>query len=1114
MKSILAILVLAVLSLSTLSAMAPYVYAESYYKGQMAPPCSDDTSIQNDYLQIAVRDPPSSDAAKFTLGNTGGDPANPNDDNRILLYGHPYPWSSFTTVRIDGSNYIYGSSVGTFTQNPTSYLTYIKTVWVTHNVQVSQVLALTLNPSTNRVDTMEIRYMLENLDLTNSHNVGLRILLDTMLGSNDGAPFQVPGTGAVTTEREYVGSAIPDYWQSFDDLNNPTVVSQGTLRGGDATIPDRVIFASWPDFYSTTWDYAVTPGKIFGSTYYPDSSVGLYWNPITLGAGQRIEYVTYYGLSGYSQSMLPPLTLSVSGPLSLSIVGGAYSPNPFTVTAYVQDVSTGIINNVAITINLPTGLSLVGSPATQTIPSLNPNEVRSVSWSLRAADQASDTLLSYTVSATATGVSQRTVTRSVLIPALSLTYDTTFRSNPNGYQFNNPTLPTLSWDLFRGTFGADEVEINGQARPRATNYYNNNFRTFASGGSCFGMSSSSLVLYQNSHSAWDLGSDRNRLLDNIGEWFLDINLNGQHDDWEPFWDSNGNGIWDSVRTWGVFPSFIQTPTDWVETYQGRWSDAAIQANRQSNPTPNDAYNKLKQRMASGSWTQNPVVLVFWWRNAAGGTVGHAVVPYRIEESADHQQANVRIYDNNFPGQERTFIFNLATNTARDPDYNGGNDLPGGVGTPPVEVIDLSAIQMEPQMADYDTITPSAHLLYTDTAGNHLGYVNGQFESEINGAYLLQVPADGEIIQPESYFVGNLDLRRELFGTEFGTATVSIMRPNTLVIVDALVTPTSHDEIHISSDGLTVQFISYSGTSSVSIMLDVETSDFARLVQVYGFGVEAQSSVEISFSSDLNTVTLTNNGVTKACNIHFEQIGSGAATYDSVAPVILNENSAQNMQFMDDEPPSLVVENPPAGWALQDGVIFIASASDASGIHSLNFSIREANGDQGISVGFEDIPATYNAMTGKWEWFFNTLQLPDGFYIVLVSAQDNLGNTASITVPYSIRNWAVLELLPATPNNKAGRTMPVKFALRVAASVDPNQPFVYNEELTIKIYATDNPSNILQTSTFGDTARDYRINTTSEHYITNFQTLKTPKTYTVEIWRKNMLIGSFNFKTVK
>jgi hypothetical protein len=222
----------------------------------------------------------------------------------------------------------------------------------------------------------------------------------------------------------------------------------------------------------------------------------------------------------------------------------------------------------------------------------------SVSWLVSAADQANDVLLSYTVSAVATGVSQRTVTRSILIPALSLTYDTTFRSNPNGYQFANPSVATLSWNLFRGTFGADEVEINGQHRPLATTYYNNNFKTYAGGGSCFGMSSSSSVLFQNSYSAWSLGADRNRLLDNIGEPFTDTNSNGQYDPGEPFTDTNGNGVWDSVRTWGVFPSFIQTPTDWVETFQGRWSDAAIQADRQVNPTPNDAYTKLKQQLVT------------------------------------------------------------------------------------------------------------------------------------------------------------------------------------------------------------------------------------------------------------------------------------------------------------------------------------------------------------------------------------------------------------------------------------------------------------------------------------------------------------------------------------
>jgi uncharacterized repeat protein (TIGR01451 family) len=237
-------------------------------------------------------------------------------------------------------------------------------------------------------------------------------------------------------------------------------------------------------------------------------------------------------------------------------------------------------------------------------------------------------------------------------------------------------------------------------------------------------------------------------------------------------------------------------------------------------------------------------------------------------------------------------------------------------------------------------------------------------------------------------------------------------------------------------------------------------------------------------------------------------------YNSTDNVGNIESTQTNSTTLDNSGPLIIVENPHAGWALQGGVTFIASASDLSGTHSLNFSIREANGGQGIPVGFEDIPATYDAITGRWNWYFNTLQLPDGYYIVLVNAEDNLGHTASTTVPYSIRNWAVLKLLPATQNNKAGRTMPVKFALRVNASVDPNQPFVYNEELTITIYATSNPSNILQTSTFGDTARDYRIISVSELYITNFQTLKTPMQYRVSVYRGTFRIDYFSFATVK
>jgi len=221
---------------------------------------------------------------------------------------------------------------------------------------------------------------------------------------------------------------------------------------------------------------------------------------------------------------------------------------------------------------------------------------------------------------------------------------------------------------------------------------------------------------------------------------------------------------------------------------------------------------------------------------------------------------------------------------------------------------------------------------------------------------------------------------------------------------------------------------------------------------------------------------------------------------------------------DTTPPMVAVEFPTEGLAVQDGITLEASASDLSGVAAVYFYVREPNGAQGqvVSPEFEHLPATLNSGTGKWEYGFDTLALPDGNYIVLAKGVDTYDNEGwSDCVPFSVRNWAVIELLPASQNNKAGRTMPVKFALRVSALVDPAQPFVWNDALAIKIFATSNPGVILQTSTFGSESRDYRIDNNSL-YITNFRTSKVPMQYTVEIWRtsKNFIVGSFTFSTVK
>jgi hypothetical protein len=220
-------------------------------------------------------------------------------------------------------------------------------------------------------------------------------------------------------------------------------------------------------------------------------------------------------------------------------------------------------------------------------------------------------------------------------------------------------------------------------------------------------------------------------------------------------------------------------------------------------------------------------------------------------------------------------------------------------------------------------------------------------------------------------------------------------------------------------------------------------------------------------------------------------------------------------------PQVTIITPQDDVAVQDGVTFQGKAFDFCGIYTVSFSLREPDGGDGTDIGYEDLEATYNSTSGYWEYWFDTTKLQDGYYVIIARATDDAGNEGmSSVVPFSIRNWAVITKLPSTPNSKAGRTMPIKFSLRIAKSVDPAMPFVYNEDLEIRIYRCDNTScsskTLMQTSVYGTKSTDYRIDVTAQLYQTNFQTQKTPAQYLVEIWRptKNFLVGSFAFKTVK
>ena len=362
--------------------------------------------IYNDYLELICY------GGNYSLGTTGGNPESTSDNNARLLYGYPGSGTSYTTIRIDGCDYKFSPSSITYGENViVASNTY-------DNVMVSLCFSLVYNQYTGRDDVAEFYYTIENTDET-VHNVGIRIMFDTMLGNNDSSPFRLPGIGDVTTETDLKGDDVPEFWQSFDSLTSPKVIAQGTLKIDDVSTPDRVRFTNWSIASSNPWDYTRTVGSSNG-----DSAVCLYWNPKTITNGDVFKCSTYYGLSSLQQDGTPPLAVALTGATKLEVEHNpnetdSYNPNPFTVTAYIQNIGDGDAQNVSARLNLPSDMTIVEGVETVDLGDLAVNSSqKQVSWKVWVEPNSISSIKSYSVTVSASNVDAKTIQRNVEIPAL------------------------------------------------------------------------------------------------------------------------------------------------------------------------------------------------------------------------------------------------------------------------------------------------------------------------------------------------------------------------------------------------------------------------------------------------------------------------------------------------------------------------------------------------------------------------------------------------------------------------------------------------------------------------------------------------------------------------
>ena len=373
------LLPLAVIALFLLSVVAHDLWLVLFSSAKLVDP--------NPYIAIRFHDAPDDKLPMPTMrfGLVMLRPEDPTHPDRLKrLTFDERGRSNNTCLRVDGDDYLFGQPPGTWIEmkgklegsrdgRPRDGLASSWQLAQT-KIKVTQEVEIVPGEQSRRLDTCLVRYVIENKD-THRHSVGIRFMLDTFIGFNDGVPFTIPGaTDLCDTKKLFRTSAeVPDFIQALekDNLSDPGTVAYLQFRiGNQVESPSRVMLGGWPNpelqtigwktakAQLTGWDVPFLSIKErIGRQTANDSAVTMYWDPQPLAPDQTRVVGFTYGLGEVD-------TRESGGHLLLTVGGRLVRNGEFTLTALVHNPQPG----EKLTLTLPPGFSIVKGDATQAVP--------------------------------------------------------------------------------------------------------------------------------------------------------------------------------------------------------------------------------------------------------------------------------------------------------------------------------------------------------------------------------------------------------------------------------------------------------------------------------------------------------------------------------------------------------------------------------------------------------------------------------------------------------------------------------------------------------------------------------------------------------------------------
>ena len=325
-------------------------------------------SISNDYMEFSIN----KDTGFFAITTLEGHPQKKGDNNIALLYDGDSIETSFTTVRIDGTDYIFGQEYGIFgidtkMEEPKVDVVnnIISRTWTIHSISITEKAQLSRTDNTSTTGSVRLSYEVVN-NAGKAHTVGIRVMLDNALGTID-APITMTQNelAPISKEAEFfvknADGTVRDpgmYIRYIDSYENPTKEAYITFSGLETPDVSRMVVGHWYHLASSKWQCTPDTDLAFDNGFNTygtaDTATALYWNETTLNPEGKLIRSLTYGVGEFTADAASAefnISLSLNGELEFN-EAGEYKNDIYDATLQVYNNVDGSVDIQNATLNL------------------------------------------------------------------------------------------------------------------------------------------------------------------------------------------------------------------------------------------------------------------------------------------------------------------------------------------------------------------------------------------------------------------------------------------------------------------------------------------------------------------------------------------------------------------------------------------------------------------------------------------------------------------------------------------------------------------------------------------------------------------------------------------